>query len=426
MAAPGQDFTACAVMSEAHRQRLNEAAATLLGVRPRRYRDRHRHQWPSPLGSARLLLPRGEQLRSGPALGQPHRPRPAARRPRPTVRRSPIGRAWPSRVGYLSGTLDRGPGQRKRTGAAALRDEQPPEPARPARPARPADSRSRDPSAARPGAANGLWDDVDSWLRSCGEGGSGGWCRRRRQNAVEGAWRGSALPDAGDGRRCRVLEDLFGLVAVDADTGQRRWTLRDDSGIEASPVAGTGVVYFADSAGCLTAVDAATGEARWKWRSRRSKMSRPTVADHVVYAASHDSGMWAVDGLTGRPVWNVRVAEYRTSNDPPPTVAHGVLYAAVGGHVLALDTATGSRRWDVFPHGGVRQTPMVAGGSVYVGNDEGLVAMNAATGEERWRLSPEGRCGRAPRWPRASCPRLVPDRGGRRNRSGEVEAEDPR
>lgn len=170
MAAPGQDFTACAVMSEAHRQRLNEAAATLLGVRPRRYRDRHRHQWPSPLGSARLLLPRGEQLRSGPALGQPHRPRPAARRPRPTVRRSPIGRAWPSRVGYLSGTLDRGPGQRKRTGAAALRDEQPPEPARPARPARPADSRSRDPSAARPGAANGLWDDVDSWLRSCGEG----------------------------------------------------------------------------------------------------------------------------------------------------------------------------------------------------------------------------------------------------------------
>ncbi|MEW2306807.1 PQQ-binding-like beta-propeller repeat protein, partial [Streptomyces sp. NPDC006655] len=43
-----------------------------------------------------------------------------------------------------------------------------------------------------------------------------------------------------------VLDDLFDLVAVDADTGQRRWTLPNDSPIEASPVAGTGVVYFAE------------------------------------------------------------------------------------------------------------------------------------------------------------------------------------
>ncbi len=183
-----------------------------------------------------------------------------------------------------------------------------------------------------------------------------------------------------------VLDRFFGLVAVDADSGQRRWTLRDDSGIASSPVAGVGVVYFADNAGCLTAVDAATGDVRWKWRPRWSKMSTPAVADHLVYAASHDGRMWAVDGLTGRPVWNVRVADHRTSGNPPPAVAHGVLYTAVGGHVLALDTATGSRRWDVFPRGGVRQTPTVAGGSVYVGNDEGLVAM----GEERWRLETRG------------------------------------
>jgi outer membrane protein assembly factor BamB len=56
-------------------------------------------------------------------------------------------------------------------------------------------------------------------------------------------------------------EDLLGLMAVDADTGQRGWTLRDGSGVASSPMADTGVVYFADTAGRLTAVDAATGDA---------------------------------------------------------------------------------------------------------------------------------------------------------------------
>ena len=65
--------------------------------------------------------------------------------------------------------------------------------------------------------------------------------------------------------------------------------------------------------------------------------------------AVHASRMWAVDGATGRPVWNVKVAVPRTFHDPPPTVVDGVPHAAEGGHLLTLDTATGSRRWTSFP-----------------------------------------------------------------------------
>jgi outer membrane protein assembly factor BamB len=137
-------------------------------------------------------------------------------------------------------------------------------------------------------------------------------------------------------------------------------------------------------------VDAATGDVRWKWRSRRSKMSMPTVADHIVYAASHNGRMWAVDGRTGRPVWNAKVADYRTPHNPAPTVTDGVLYAAVDEHLVALDTATGDRRWDVFPHGGVQKTPTVTDGIAYVGNGKGLLALDAATGEERRRLETQG------------------------------------
>ncbi|MET8582284.1 PQQ-binding-like beta-propeller repeat protein [Streptomyces collinus] len=59
-----------------------------------------------------------------------------------------------------------------------------------------------------------------------------------------------------------VLDGYFGLVALDGDTGQRRWTLRVDAGIGTSPVARDGVVCFADLVGCLTAVDAVSGEVR--------------------------------------------------------------------------------------------------------------------------------------------------------------------
>ncbi|WP_123971979.1 PQQ-binding-like beta-propeller repeat protein [Streptomyces sp. Ag109_O5-1] len=67
-----------------------------------------------------------------------------------------------------------------------------------------------------------------------------------------------------------VLDDLFDLVAVDADTGQRRWTLPNDSPIEASPVVGTGVVYFADSAGPL--------------RSLPNPAVHPSLCAHLRYA----------------------------------------------------------------------------------------------------------------------------------------------
>lgn len=236
------------------------------------------------------------------------------------------------------------------------------------------------------------------------------------------------MPALADGT-VYVLDDLFGLAAIDADTGQRRWTLRVDAGIGTSPVAGDGVVYFADTVGCLTAVDAATGEVRWKWRARRSKTSNPTVADHVVYSVAHDGTMRAVDGLTGQPLWNAKVADHHTPNDPSPAVSQGFLYAAVGGRLLALDTATGSRRWNgtslrrrfTDADGdwrrrvrGQRRRP----GRDGRGDGRGMLAVvsRSRVGEPRGGRGHRGR----------RCRGLVSDRGGHRDRSGEVAGEDPR
>ena len=140
-----------------------------------------------------------------------------------------------------------------------------------------------------------------------------------------------------------VRDGLFDLAAIDADTGQRRRTLHVDAGIETSPAAGDGVVCFAGTVGCLTAVDAASGAVRWKWRAGRSKRSAPTVADHIVYSVSHDGRMWAVDGLTGQPVWNVKVADHRTSNHPPPAVSQGFLIKALETRCPSPVALAGSR-----------------------------------------------------------------------------------
>lgn len=111
-----------------------------------------------------------------------------------------------------------------------------------------------------------------------------------------------------------VLDDLSALAAIDASTGERRWTLRNDSTIESSPVAGTGVVYFADMTGYLTAVDATTGEVRWKWRARRSKtrmktnMSTPAAA--ATSCTPHTTagcGRW-----TGSPAGRCGTSGWRT------------------------------------------------------------------------------------------------------------------
>ncbi|MEW6359146.1 MAG: PQQ-binding-like beta-propeller repeat protein [Planctomycetota bacterium] len=113
------------------------------------------------------------------------------------------------------------------------------------------------------------------------------------------------------------------VVALDADTGEEKWTFYADGPVRFAPVAWKGKVYFTSDDGCLYCVNGKDGALVWKVRGGPSDRmvlgndrlistwparGGPALGDGVVYFAA---GVWpfmgvfvhAVDAETGKIIW---------------------------------------------------------------------------------------------------------------------------
>lgn len=156
-----------------------------------------------------------------------------------------------------------------------------------------------------------------------------------------------------------------------------------------SPVVVDGLVVFGSGDGKLHAVEAASGQMRWTFATGDVVHSSPAYADGVFYVGGWDSRFYAVDAATGRERWR-----FQAGQDPlihnqvgfqgSAAVAGGLVY--VGGRdskLYALDAKTGEQRW-VFPTGAswVISSPAVTRGRVmFATSDSSLYhVVDAATG----------------------------------------------
>ena len=89
------------------------------------------------------------------------------------------------------------------------------------------------------------------------------------------------------------------LIAVDAATGQRKWTYKAEGHYLTQPAVVGGSIYVGAGNGILHVLDAATGQEKWKLKT---KGGEPVFADGVVYFADNDN-LNAVDAATGTLKW---------------------------------------------------------------------------------------------------------------------------
>jgi outer membrane protein assembly factor BamB len=163
------------------------------------------------------------------------------------------------------------------------------------------------------------------------------------------------------------------------------------------------VVYVSTGYGRLTALDAATGQARWTQDLDAPGSSSPTILGDTVLLVGRDSRAWALDAATGRVRWQVQGL-------PSTATWAGGAGVAARGDVVVLPHPSGEVR-GVFPEGGlVRWTtvvagnrqgsaaayaatdiggdPVLAGSAVYVGTFSGrTAALNAENGETLWSVA---------------------------------------
>ncbi|MBL8237245.1 MAG: PQQ-binding-like beta-propeller repeat protein [Bryobacterales bacterium] len=170
---------------------------------------------------------------------------------------------------------------------------------------------------------------------------------------------------------------------------------------------GGGLIYTQEQRGEFEIVScyrAATGEPVWThrhkarfWESNAGAgpRSTPTLSEGRVYTLGATGILNAIDAGTGAVVW-ARDAAGETGAKTPdwgfagsPLITDGMVVAAVSGHLIAYDVATGTRRWSVEAGRTSYSSPHLLSASpvkqILLVHGSGLTAVAPATGTVLWK-----------------------------------------
>jgi outer membrane protein assembly factor BamB len=153
------------------------------------------------------------------------------------------------------------------------------------------------------------------------------------------------------GRRVFVGSSDRGFYALRAEDGVVLWRFETLGAVQCEPLydAREDVVYFGSNDGALYKVRARDGSLLWRFATNAEVARRPVLDDGILYAVNANDTVIALDPATGQRRWSqhrtpalgMEVAGYAG-----PLVWRGLVYAGFSdGTVLAFDARTGAERW---------------------------------------------------------------------------------
>jgi outer membrane protein assembly factor BamB len=197
-----------------------------------------------------------------------------------------------------------------------------------------------------------------------------------------------------DGDTAYVGDDRGNVYAIDAITGDPRWTADAGGFIDTSVAVSDGLVVVVvqgnrSARASLVALDGATGEQRWRRELEGVAVlgSMASIADGIIYAGFSDRTVRAFRLTSGAQLWSARVNGFAFVGSPA-VVDGAVVVVDSGGQVYRLDATTGDRVWDFAVNEPVvRAPPLVIGDRALIATDEGnLIAIDMGSGRLVWQL----------------------------------------
>lgn len=254
-------------------------------------------------------------------------------------------------------------------------------------------------------AADAARASADAWpvARGCveGTGLSAGTLGLPLVEAWHRAFDGTAfgsVPVVADG--VVYVGDLDGtLHAVSLADGADRWSFTaDDAGFPSAAAIGrvgeSRLVVVGDDVGLVRALDAGSGEIRWTYEMQGEISGGPTIVDGPdgprVLVGSQDATLACLDLATGKPIWEHEIADQIRCS---PTVARTtagdrVFLAGCDGKLHVIDVATGTEMAAVPIDGPTGTTPASLGDRVFFGTEGGVFfAIDVVKGEVVWRVA---------------------------------------
>ena len=165
---------------------------------------------------------------------------------------------------------------------------------------------------------------------------------------------GSTVPSATVVDGVAIVGDGYAstsLVALDAKTGERKWTTAlGDNGAGPVAVDGNDIAFTTESCTVYVA-DAHTGTIRWQKWLGDPLVSHPAIASNVVYVVAPENASSTTHAL------------------------------------FAFDAKDGADRWHQIVGADAIGAPVVIGGRVYVSTQDGTVTRFSSSGKVTWTIA---------------------------------------
>jgi len=170
--------------------------------------------------------------------------------------------------------------------------------------------------------------------------------------------------------------------AVDAETGEKRWTTEVDVGSYVTPTLGhDGETLFVGGEGHVSGLDTATGEVAWTHDLFGQVRNTLAYRRGVVYAVTEGGELYALDEY-GDGYWRVDLpAKCQT---PPTLAGRQVFVGTFDGSVHAVDTTRANLAWSTEVGGFAKGGIAVADGTVYADGGRKLHALDTDSGTKQW------------------------------------------
>jgi len=187
------------------------------------------------------------------------------------------------------------------------------------------------------------------------------------------------------------IPDWKGRVhALDVSDGSIRWTqriMRGDSGRSfATPVAlQDDTLYLGSQSGAtgVVALDANTGEERWS-KSTAAVIDGPVVRDDLVVVRTHK--LVVAFDTEGTRQWSYNVLD---ADSHAMAMNDQHVYVPSRQRLYAIDRS-GGKAWHYHLQQGQVGTPTVAGDTVFLRRNDHLTALSRTDGTEQWTISQDG------------------------------------
>jgi outer membrane protein assembly factor BamB len=225
------------------------------------------------------------------------------------------------------------------------------------------------------------------------------------------------------------------MYSIDRTSGNRKWQfppIEPASGFfRGTPLLIEGMLIGTTSNRMAYAVDAQSGQERWSYEAPGNIVGQPAVVGRFVAFNINDEGIMVVNIADGQPAWenpqrvfdrvrgniagwgsnvffftqrnelysmNVttkradRVARFNTvSPDVTPVVHNDLLYINTGSHIAALNPVNNSVRWQTDTRLDLVHGPAISANGVAVVSRDGRLAFLDANGRLRTWAQGEGR-----------------------------------